>query len=162
MRNSILQSYETNVNFAFMNKVFRILCLATALVFVICTVVQFHHHDDDGAMCMCLHTDCCNTQPCSDYDCSNAGQHLSQQHHHCPDTECSLHLSDTEIQNINNITSHSHNTHSHTVLCAVLCTCLSTFNSFESSNSSWHKIPVIGHITAIIVPCRTLRAPPMA
>lgn len=144
-----------------MKALLRILYCVVALVFLACTIVQFHHHDDDGCLCMHMHL--------HDYaalyqDCVSChGVNLSSTHNHAGESECSLHLSDTEVSNINNIPSSSHSTtHSHTALCAVLCACLSTLNLFEPEHTSWQTIAVIGNVTAISGLCWALRAPPVA
>lgn len=141
----------------------RILYSLVAIVFLACTIVQFHHHDDDGSMCMRIHSDFCAAEAHSHaHDCPPAGEQMSQQHHHCPDSECSLHLDDTEISNINKLPANDHSAHSHSIMCAVLCACLSTFHLFNSQHSSWPKVQIIGHVISASGLGWALRAPPAA
>ncbi|MGM9804373.1 MAG: hypothetical protein ACI308_09385 [Muribaculaceae bacterium] len=132
-----------------------------AMVFVLSTVLQFHHHDDDGSMCMCTHND---ESVCIEHlsECDGASCHLSETHHQCADCDCSLHLGDTEVtsNNHSNFVENLSNLHVHPLMNAVLTVVQQVVLTQLATHASWPDVRCIGSVSKAHVNGCGLRAPP--
>lgn len=77
-----------------MRKNQSVISILVSIIFALTSVMQFHHHDCYGNICIHLTTidDLCNVHLNSSADyCHNEGKHDSQHHHHDGES-CSMHL----------------------------------------------------------------------
>lgn len=70
-----------------------ILCATImSIVIVGCGVVQFHHHDSDGCICLTGH-DRHHGAHSADGSCSlHIDKYVGQKHHFCSDVHCAVHF----------------------------------------------------------------------
>ena len=145
-----------------MKLLMRILYGVVALVFLASGVIQFHHHHSDGSMCLRLHESVCEiAAQVVPVECD--GECLAEAHHHCSNTNCSLHLDETEITNNHNHSSEPNgSTHIHSALCAVLCALENVYLDNFTTEASWPDARKLGNAMESCVGAMGLRAPPVA
>ena len=90
----------------------QISTIIVAVMFMACTVIQFHHHHDDESIWLLIH--------CDDSDLHNHNHHhhfghdshsMCNHHSHSEEGNCSLHLSESTVAPQKSLIDHNLTTH---------------------------------------------------
>ena len=131
--------------------------IIVAVMFMACTVIQFHHHHDDESICLLIHCD--GEMHAHHHHDGDDSHSMCNNHSHGDEGNCSLHLSETTMSPQKSLIDHSLTTH---IISSILVTVaqLIPLPDYSESRTYLPRLHTLGKPQKAHSCGWTLRAPP--